>query len=143
MSQQRTVLSTGWAMTGQSSLPTPLSAFGAMAHLEKSEHTSPKRAIVFMRITWHACAHVHARGGQDGPPPAWCRPSVDQSTPGLHIGFPRQLLTITTITITIALIIIIIIIFFFTQLKFQMHVRSWSLKLFNLHMHFMTLIKNI
>ena len=51
------------------------------------------------------------------------RPSVDQSTPGLHIGSPRQVLAITTATITIALIIIIInvniiiIFFFFTQIK--------------------------
>ena len=47
-----------WSRRGQSSVSTPLSAFGAMAHLENSERTCLECEFVYMLITLHACTHV-------------------------------------------------------------------------------------
>ena len=41
----------------------------------------------------YVCAASCVKPGQA---PCRCRPGVDLSTPGLHLGFPRQLLTTTT-----------------------------------------------
>ena len=63
-----------------------------------------------------------------GPPVLGLHLVCTRPTLGLQIGFPRQLLPITTVAITITLIFIIIIIIILITIIFQMHVTSWIRK---------------